>query len=582
MERKGALIFIVSIFLSSTTYITASTPNENKFEIQTRLGNVIGVRHTSFMNNGTIYKFFDLPYGKAPVGPLRFQKPQQYGAWSKTLNATTPGAVCFQSKNQPTTYPGFTEDCLKLNIYVPYDINSSNNKSVMVWFHGGAFTFGSGGMFDGSMISLVGDVIVVTINYRLGIFGFFASRNNKAKGNAGLWDQKMALNWVRYNIKDYGGNPNDVTIFGESAGGSSVALQSLIPSNRGLFHRVIAQSGTANSHRVVSNVTSSSIAVGKKVGCTYNYHSGTDYNFVECLKAVDAIDLVKAMEFVWMDLGLNALVKIPFSPTVDGELIRKDPVYLLTDRSSPEFNFFQSLDTMFGTCDKDGSLAMSLLPFYQSKLNFNFSEGVPTSEMCSTIVPVFSNTLFNNNSAVSNAICKKYSTKDNIEEQSREFLHMYGDSMFIAPAALVLENHGNSIQGTTTYQYVFSDELPLVHPTEPSWYRGSAHGTDVIYLFSYEQVKTKYKWPHGADVLVNQMRRYWTNFAKTGNPNGLGLPYWNTFDENSVHPYMNLQSSMTSMRTNYRKTYIDFWNEDLPDILQNGCNFKTCVLPAVG
>ncbi|XP_061182348.1 carboxylesterase 5A-like [Saccostrea echinata] len=582
MGSKGALTFLFTMFLSSTTYITDITTRESEVEIQTRLGNVIGVRHTSFIDKRTIFKFLDIPYGKAPVGQLRFQKPQHFGAWSKTLNATTLGPVCYQSQNQSTTYPGFTEDCLKLNIYVPNDINSSNSKSVMVWFHGGAFTFGSGGMFDGSMLSLVGDVIVVTINYRLGIFGFFASRNNKAKGNAGLWDQKMALNWIRYNIKDYGGNPDDITIFGESAGGSSVSLQSLIPSNRGLFHRVIAQSGTANSHRVVSNATISTIAVGKKVGCTYNYHSGNDQNFVECLKAVDAIDLVKAMDIVWMDLGLNALVTLPFSPTVDGELIRKDPIHLLTDRSSPEFNFFQSLDMMIGICDNDGSLAMSFLPLYQSKLNFNFSEGVPTSELCNVIVPVFSKSLYNSSGDVSNAICKKYSAVNNIEEQGREFLHMHGDATFIAPAALALEYHANSIQGTTTYQYVFADELPSNNPLVPSWYRGSAHGTDVFYLFFYEQVKTKYVWPNGADVLVKQMRQYWTNFAKTGNPNGQGLPNWNPFDDSTLHPYMNLQSLMTSMGTKYRKTYIDLWNKELPNILQNRCNLRSCVMPVVG
>ncbi|XP_062598066.1 uncharacterized protein LOC134259504 [Saccostrea cucullata] len=582
MGSTGSLMYVFTILLVSSQCIFHIKAEQSEIEIQTRLGSVIGVRHNDFMNKGIIYKFLNIPYGKAPIGHLRFQKPQQFGAWSETLNATRLGAVCYQSQNQSTTFPRFTEDCLKLNIYVPNNINSSNNKSVMVWIHGGAFMVGSGGMYDGSMLSLVGDVIVVTINYRLGIFGFFASRNNKAKGNAGLWDQKMALNWVRYNIKDYGGNPDDVTIFGESAGGSSVALQSLIPSNRGLFHRVIAQSGTANSYLAVSNATLSSIAIGKKVGCAYNYHSGNDQSFIECLRAVDASVLVKAMNLVWMDLGLNALVKLPFSPTVDGELIRKDPVHLLTDKSSPEFNFFQSLDTMIGICDNDGSLAISFLPFYQSKLNFNISEGVPTSEMCNTILPVFSKSLFNNSSDVSNAICKKYSAVNNIEEQGRAFLHMYGDITFIAPAALALEYHANSIQGTSTYQYVFSDELPSILPTAPSWYRGSAHATDVFYLFLYEQVKNVTKWPSGADILVNQMRQYWANFAKTGNPNGRSLPHWDPFDESALRPYMNLQSLMTSMGTNYRKTYIDFWNNGLSNIMQNGCNLKSCVMPVVG
>ena len=114
-------------------------------EIQTKLGRILGLRHTSYMGRGTIYQFLDIPYGKAPVGPLRFQKPQPYGSWSGKLNATVLGPVCSQTVNQPYKYPGFTEDCLKLNIYVPNNVSPSSNKSVMVWIHGGVFSFGSGG-----------------------------------------------------------------------------------------------------------------------------------------------------------------------------------------------------------------------------------------------------------------------------------------------------------------------------------------------------------------------------------------------------------------------------------------------------
>ncbi|XP_048761447.2 carboxylesterase 1D-like [Ostrea edulis] len=563
-------------------FITKSTGNTNEVEIQTRLGNVIGRQEYSNMITQTVYKFLDIPYGKAPIGNLRFQKPIPFGAWSNTLNATTLGPACHQSKNQPFQYPGFTEDCLKLNIYVPRDVNSSNNKSVMVWFHGGGFINGAGNLYDGGMLSLTGNVIVVTINYRLGILGFLASKNNKAKGNAGLWDQKLALTWIKYNIKDYGGNPNDVTIFGESAGGMSVSLQSLIPSNRGLFNKVIAQSGIANSFLTISNDTLfSTIAVGKKVGCAYNFHSVNDHNFIECLQAADANDLIRATDIFQTELGLNILTNLPFTPIVDGELFHKSPIRLLKDRTSSEFNFFQSLDMMIGTCDNDGSLALSFLPGYERKLNFNFSEGLPTHEMCHTLIPVFSKSLFNSNGEVSNAICKKYTVLHNIEEQGLEFVHMYGDATFIAPCILALSYHSNNIQRATTYQYVFSEEMASMNPDLP-WYRGSAHGSDISYMFLFEQLKTTSNFTEGARILVDQMRKYWTNFAKTGNPNGPGLPEWKSFDFGSSHPYMNLQSMNTTLRTNYRKTYTDFWNQDLPNILRHGCNQQTCAIPVVG
>lgn len=496
------------------TFALEASSQRSEVEIQTRLGRIIGTRqHT---NRGMSYQFLDIPYGKAPVDQLRFQKPQAFGAWSGKLNATVLGPVCTQTTIQPYKYPGFTEDCLKLNIHVPNNVNLSQNKSVMVWFHGGAFSFGSGGFYDASMLSLVGDVIVVTINYRLGIFGFLASRNSKVKGNAGLWDQILALNWVKYNIKDYGGNPEDVTIFGESAGGMSVSLQSLIPSNRGLFHRVIAQSGVANSMLALSSSVLSSIEVGKIVGCQYDHYSLNDLNFIDCLRGVNAEDLVRATDLVTSQLGFKSIISLPFGPIVDGDLIRRHPLELLMDQSSSEYNFFQSLDILSGTCTGEGSLVVSYLPIFHNSISFNFSQGVPRREMSDSLIPMFTKALFNNSNDISNMICEKYCVSAGIQEQGREFLNMWADAAFNAPTTLFLERHSNNIQGKATYQYVFSDELSYTRPVGAPWYTGSAHATDVFYLFLYEQLQSVTNFTDGADVLVQQMRSYWTNFAKTG------------------------------------------------------------------
>lgn len=485
-------------------------------EIQTKLGRILGLRHTSYMGRGTIYQFLDIPYGKAPVGPLRFQKPQQYGSWSGKLNATVLGPVCSQTVNQPYKYPGFTEDCLKLNIYVPNNVSPSSNKSVMVWIHGGAFSFGSGGFYDASMLSSVGDVIVVTINYRLGIFGFLATRNSNVKGNAGMWDQIMALNWIQNNIQDFGGNPHDVTIFGESAGGISVSLHSLNPNNRGLFHRVIAQSGTANSFVSISNSTLISIDVAKMVGCSYDPHSSNDANFIGCLQLVDANDLVKATDLATIRLGFNSIIKIPFGPVVDGELIPRNPLLMLKDTSSPEHNFFKSLDFLAGTCTSEGSLVVGSLPILKGALNFNFSQGIPLQEMRNSLVPMFTESVLHTSSHIENMICERYCVLSTPEEQGRSFLHMWSDADYHAPATLALEHHSNSIQGSSTYQYVFADEFSYSMPKGAPWYKGSAHATDVFYMFLYEQLKLSTNFTEGADDLVENMRLYWTNFARTG------------------------------------------------------------------
>jgi carboxylesterase type B len=389
-------------------------------------------------------------------------------------------------------------------------------KSVMVWIHGGGFTMGSGITYDGGFLALTGDVIVVTINYRLGMFGFLASRDYDTKGNMGLRDQILALEWVRYNIRDYGGNPRDVTIFGESAGSLSVSLLALIPNNRGLFHRVIAESGMANAPDVMTNASLSTIQTAKKAGCVHNDLMPNDSAFLQCLRRLAPTELVKAADAFTIELGLELFSFTPFGPVVDGELFRREPAVLLQDKSSSEFNFFQSLDFMIGNCENEGSVVVGAFPLIQDQLNFNISKGIPTTGMCNVFLTNMLNEKIKSNSRVFHTVCDKYSVTENVAEQGRQFLNLVSDYKFIASTTSSLSGHSNIIQGTSTYQYVFFDELPFMLPNAPSWYQGSAHATELTYLFFYEQLKSHVKFPEGAEILVNQMRSFWTNFAKTG------------------------------------------------------------------
>ena len=199
---------------------------------------------------GKMFTFRKIPYAKPPVNQLRFRKPEPYGSWSGILDGTAFGPSCIQNPNYIS--PGLpntemSEDCLHLNIYVPYELTATPKRSVMVWVHGGGYEVGQSFSYDGTSLALRGDVIVVTFNYRLGVFGFLRTDDLGSKGNFGLWDQHMAFKWVYDNIQAFGGNPNSVTIFGESAGGGSVSFQSLYPGNQGLFQRLISQSGVATS-----------------------------------------------------------------------------------------------------------------------------------------------------------------------------------------------------------------------------------------------------------------------------------------------------------------------------------------------
>jgi cholinesterase/neuroligin len=148
---------------------------------------------------------------------------------------------------QPKSDTSYSEDCLYLNIYAPKKPEQGEKLAVMVWFHGGGFIVGSADIYPADHLAVYGDVVVVTVNYRLTVFGFLSTGDEHAPGNYGLWDQRMALDWVNKNIEGFGGDPARVTIFGESAGAASVIYQGLYPDNRGLFQRVVAQSGSAGS-----------------------------------------------------------------------------------------------------------------------------------------------------------------------------------------------------------------------------------------------------------------------------------------------------------------------------------------------
>ncbi|XP_063223164.1 pyrethroid hydrolase Ces2a-like [Bacillus rossius redtenbacheri] len=233
-------------------------------------GRLRGKRVTSDATGSTFYSFQGIPYAKPPVGPLRFKPPEEADSWTGTRDALQEGACAPQINFFTKTLDG-TEDCLFLNVYTP-QWPARTPKVVMVWIHGGAFVLGSG---DSDMYGpdylVAEDVVLVTINYRLGALGFLYLEGCDVTGNNGLRDQVMALKWVRDNIAQFGGDPGNVTIFGESAGGASVHLLMLSPLARGLFHRAIAQSGTAllsGCHTTCDVSSRRAVRLAKLLGCS--------------------------------------------------------------------------------------------------------------------------------------------------------------------------------------------------------------------------------------------------------------------------------------------------------------------------
>lgn len=219
----------------------------------TRYGNLQGVTLTVKDTPRTVDAFFGVPFAKPPVGPLRFKDPEPPEPWSSVRDASCHPPMCLQKITSIQHvrhylkgnfhFPPISEDCLYLNVFTPSDRDNNSHLPVMVFIHGGGLVTGGASLFEGSALSVYEDVVVVTVQYRLGILGFFSKGDEKVPGNFGVLDQVAALRWVQENIRNFDGDPGSVTIFGQSAGALTVSVLVMSPMSKGLFHRAIAESG---------------------------------------------------------------------------------------------------------------------------------------------------------------------------------------------------------------------------------------------------------------------------------------------------------------------------------------------------
>ncbi|KAJ8335535.1 hypothetical protein SKAU_G00388770 [Synaphobranchus kaupii] len=238
-----------------------------------------------------VERFLGVPFARPPVGPLRFARPQPPLPWEGVRNATREPNMCLQNSDAvvPTakllainhTIPPMSEDCLYLNVYAPSNITTGEKAPVMMWIHGGGLVMGFAAQYDASPLAAYQGVVVVIIQYRLGILGFLSTGDEHAPGNWGFFDQLAALQWIQDNIESFGGDPKSVTIFGESAGGVSVSILMLSPLSTGLFHKAIPQSGVATMSMFSnSDPLSQAKVVANLTGCS---HDVTE-QLVQCLK----------------------------------------------------------------------------------------------------------------------------------------------------------------------------------------------------------------------------------------------------------------------------------------------------------
>ncbi len=442
---------------------------------------------------GEVRSFKGVPFAAPPVGNLRWKAPQRPAVWDGIRAATEYGAWCMQPETHralpaPTPVlppvPNMSEDCLTLNVWAPTSTKGPK-RPVMVWIHGGGFYMGSGAWpdWDGSHLVKNG-VIVVTVNYRLGAFGLFAhpalsaETNTEPVTNFALLDVVESLMWVKRNIAAFGGDPGNVTIFGESGGGVLVNLLMVSPLSEGLFHRAIAQSapiGFVDRHLAQSTDRAPSAESwgqewAKKVGVAQDLKS---------LRALSA-DNVLANS---MGMGKNT------GFVIDGTSLTMSIMDAFRAGKQHKVPY------MAGAADDEGGLLAFMGPTW----------------------PMLEQRLGDKRDAV----LKAYDPNGNLSKDLVRQM-IVGDTLMIRPSQYLSRQAAQS--GPSGYSYVFA----YVPESVRSMVHGAWHGAEIAYIFGTLDSRHP---AHGSatapDIDVSQrMRAYWTNFARTGKPDSAGGPEW--------------------------------------------------------
>ncbi|XP_060940890.1 bile salt-activated lipase-like [Limanda limanda] len=493
--------------------------------------------------------------------PGRFEKPQRHPGWDGIMNTTEFKNRCIQINLLMTDTRG-SEDCLYLNIWVPHGSSVSRDLPVMVWIYGGGFLIG-GSMgadflddyrYSGQQIADRGNVIMVTLGYRVGTMGFMSTGDSSLPGNYGLWDQHAAIAWVHRNIRSFGGDPDNVTLFGESAGGASVSFQTLTPHNKGLFKRAISQSGVALCPWAINkNPRKFAEEVALKVNCS------TNQTMAACLKMTDPVLLTLAGKFNLTSSPDSPIVgNLLLSPVIDGDFLPDDPRNL--------FHNAADIDYIAGINDMDGHLFTSFdVPSINRPLQDTHIEDVKRL--------LGSYTKEKGQAGLDNAFSTYNSTwgsRPSREIIKRTVVDIGTDFIFLVATQAALSLHAANATTGRTYSYLFSqpNRFGGIPGLYPRW-MGADHADDVQYVFGKPFSSPLLYWPRHRDV-SGYMIAYWTNFARTGDPNEgeLSVPVtWPEFNSTS-HLFLEINSNMNkdSVGQNMKMPYVHLWTSVLPSL----------------
>ncbi|MBW1780099.1 MAG: carboxylesterase family protein [Deltaproteobacteria bacterium] len=467
--------------------------------VTTTSGTVCGKITTAA--GSAVHAFLGIPFGESTAGDNRWQDPVPKAQASAVIDATEFGPGCPQTLDPPYSPPnGTSEDCLTLNVWRRADLPGRGLRPVMIWMYGGSFRSGGSSMpiYDGAYLAATQDVVLVTINYRLGALGFLAGIHG-LEGNYGLKDQQLAFEWVHDNIQNFGGDPDKVTIFGESAGAMSVGLHLLsIPSSSGLFRGGIMQSNPFGiPYKTVSEAATEATLLEAALGC-----AGEE---LDCLRAVAADDIVQeqgntAIQMVSL-LGLHLAGFLVWAPVIDGTFLIEDPTV-----SAEEGGL--TLPIILGTTHDEGVLfvkdiASAFGGTISAATYLSFLTLIFGADNATDIISIYGIDLTGDNSDILSQIVTDY---------------LFGcANRFVANQAR-----------SGLYAYEFDENSINIWPDVQECDNKACHGDDLPFTFHTDtQIGTLFTQEQG--VLSDQMIGYWGAFAAALTPNVTGQLPWPEF-----------------------------------------------------
>jgi para-nitrobenzyl esterase len=441
---------------------------------------------------GTVDEFLGIPYAAPPVGALRWQPPQPAASWSGVRDATQFAPHCPQLGG-PFGLASTSENCLFLNVFTPRHHRAGSHFPVMVWIHGGALVTGESNDYDPTQLVADG-VTVVTINYRLGALGFLAhpalADANGQSGDYGLMDQQAALRWVQRNIARFGGNPHDVTVFGESAGGLSTLSQVASPQARGLFERAIVESGSYN-------LTQAPLASAESAGEAFATKAGCASQTAACLRSLPVSTILADQDASGYTPNVNSEV-LPETLGTAFATGNFNRVPIINGTNRDEWRLFVALDALVGNRVTTSN--------YQSMISATL--GVPA--------------------AVAAIIAARYPLAA-YPSPSVALGAVGTDAIFACPALTIDQSVSRFVP---TFAYEFSDEnAPELFLPRVSFPYGAAHASEIQYLMGLPTAAFPQALSARQQRLAATMKGYWTKFAKRGFPATFGTPFWPVFND---------------------------------------------------